>query len=158
MHYDKPCNWDAWIRSVHLHQAILMSLKTHQTDEQMQGTPSTMNVYLPTPLTTPSPTPIKINKVYTIPTQQNPKTQKDNEQQQGLCHLSKGQGHIQHYCPKKVINMLASIMHMKAAMVGPLVADQGLKHPHFPTTTKDKVLHYLRRQTPKTQNKLVAAI
>jgi hypothetical protein len=32
MHFDKPQNWDAWTRSVHAHQAILTSLKAHQTD------------------------------------------------------------------------------------------------------------------------------
>ena len=33
MHYDDPCNWDAWMRSVCVHQAILTSLKAHRTNE-----------------------------------------------------------------------------------------------------------------------------
>ena len=67
MHHDNPRNWDAWIRSMHVCQAILTSLKTHQTDKLTQQTPSPMKEYLPTPQQTPSMTPspilMKIDKV-----------------------------------------------------------------------------------------------
>ena len=75
MHHDDPCNWDAWTRSMHAHQAILTSLKTHQIEEATQQTPSQMKEYLltppQTPLTTPPPIPMEIDKAYMIPTQQN---------------------------------------------------------------------------------------
>ena len=32
MHHDSPQSWEAWMRSTHTHQAILTSLKAHQTD------------------------------------------------------------------------------------------------------------------------------
>ena len=75
MHHDDPRNWDAWTRSMHAHQAILTSLKTHQIKEATQQTPSQMKEYLltppQTPLTTPPPIPMKIDKAYMIPTRQN---------------------------------------------------------------------------------------
>ena len=101
---------------------------------------------------------MEIDKVYTIPIRHTFKTQKDTKQQQGLCHLCKGQGHIQQYCPKKVIEALTSIMHVKAMTISSMVADQGLKHPPSPTMTKDEVLRYLKRQTPEKQNKLAAML
>ena len=32
MHHDNPQNWEAWTKSAHMRQAILTSLKAHQTD------------------------------------------------------------------------------------------------------------------------------
>ena len=49
-------------------------------------------------------------------------------------------------------------MHAKAVTVSPLVADQGLKRLQFLTMTNDKVLCYLKKQTPQTRNELVATI
>ena len=36
MHHDNPRNWEAWTRSAHVHQAILTSLKSHQTSDITQ--------------------------------------------------------------------------------------------------------------------------
>ena len=70
MHHDDPHNWDAWMRSARMCQAILTSLQAHQTNKSTQQTPLPMKEYLPTPLQTPlmtpPPVPMKINKVYTI--------------------------------------------------------------------------------------------
>ena len=115
MHHNDPHNWDAWMRSAHMRQAILTSLKNHKADKVTQQSPP--------------PTPMEIDKVYTIPAQRELKTLKDTEWQRGLCHLCKGQGHIQHYCPKKAIEALVPIMHAKVMKVSPLVSDQGLKRP-----------------------------
>ena len=49
-------------------------------------------------------------------------------------------------------------MHTKVMTVSPLVADQGLKHPQSPTMMQDKVLQYLKGQTPEKQSELVAAL
>ena len=150
------------MRSTCACQAILTSLKTHQTNELTQWTPSSMKKYLltppQTPPMTPPPVPMEINKVYMIPAQWKLKMQKDIKWHQGLCHLCKGQGHIQCYCSKKVIEALMPIMHMKAATISPLVADQGLKPLCSPIMTHNEVLHYLKRQMPKAWNKLAAAI
>ena len=32
MHHDNPQSWEAWTKSARMHQAILTSLKAHQTD------------------------------------------------------------------------------------------------------------------------------
>ena len=66
VHHDDPQNWQAWTRSVRAHQAILTSLKAHRTNTTQQP-PSPMRVYTPTPPSTPPPTPMAIDKMYTIP-------------------------------------------------------------------------------------------
>ena len=66
MHHDDPRNWEAWTRSARVHQAILTSLKAHRTDTT-QRSPSPMKMYTPTPPSTPSPVPMEIDKMYTIP-------------------------------------------------------------------------------------------
>ena len=153
MHHNDPHNWNIWMRSTHARQAILTSLKAHRTDDSNQRTPSPIKEYLstlPSTLpTTPLTIPMEINKVYMVPAQQKPEMQNDTERQQGLRHLCKGQGHIQRYCSKKVIEALAPIMHTKATTVSPLVLDQELKCPQSPTMTTDEALHYLKRQPPE---------
>ena len=54
MNHDDPRNWEAWTRSARTHQAILTSLKAHQTDVT-QRSPSPMKVCTPTPPSTPPP-------------------------------------------------------------------------------------------------------
>ena len=68
MHHDDPRTWKAWTRSARARQAILTSLKAHQTDMTQQS-PSPMKVCTPTPPLTPPPTPMEIDKIYTIPAQ-----------------------------------------------------------------------------------------
>ena len=68
MNHDDPQTWEAWTRSARACQAILTSLKAHQTDTT-QRPPSPMKVCTPTPPSTPPPIPIEIDKMYTIPTQ-----------------------------------------------------------------------------------------
>ena len=70
MHHDNPRNWEAWTRSAHARQAILTSLKTHQTDVT-QRSPSPMKVCTPTPPSMPPPIPMEIDKMYTIPVQRS---------------------------------------------------------------------------------------
>ena len=67
MHHDDPQSWEAWTKSTRTRQAILTSLKAHQTDVT-QRSPSPMKVCTPTPPLTPPPTPMEIDKMYTIPT------------------------------------------------------------------------------------------
>ena len=67
MHHDDPRSWEAWTKSARTRQAILTSLTAHQTDTTQQS-PSPMKVCTPTPPSTPPPTPMEINKIYTIPT------------------------------------------------------------------------------------------
>ena len=67
MHHNNPQNWEAWTRFMRAHQAIFTSLKSHQTHETTQQSPSLMKVYTPTPPTTPPPIPMEIDKMYTIP-------------------------------------------------------------------------------------------
>jgi hypothetical protein len=68
MHHDKPLNWDAWTRSARTRQAILTSLKAHQTNAHKQSVSPTQ-VTSPTPPTTPPPEPMQCDKVstYVIP-------------------------------------------------------------------------------------------
>jgi hypothetical protein len=101
MHHDDPQSWEAWTRSARMRQAILTSLKTHQTDA-MQQSPSPMKVCTPTPPSTPPPTSMEIDKMYTIPARRQSPNSKDEERRKGLCHLCKGHGHIQRHCPKKI--------------------------------------------------------
>ena len=68
MHHDDPQNWEAWTRSLRTRQAILTSLKAHQTDTTQQ-LPSPMKICTPTPPSTPPPIPMEIDKIYTIPAQ-----------------------------------------------------------------------------------------
>jgi hypothetical protein len=62
MHHDEPHNWDAWTRSARARQAILTSLKAHQTDTNERFVPPTQ-VTPPTPSTTPPPEPMQCDKV-----------------------------------------------------------------------------------------------
>ena len=66
MHHDDPRSWEAWTKSARMRQAILTSLKAHQTDTT-QRSPSPMKVCTPTPPSTPPPIPMVIDKIYTIP-------------------------------------------------------------------------------------------
>ena len=101
MHHDNPRTWEAWTRSTRVHQAILTSLKAHQTDTTQQP-PSPMKVCTPTPPSTPPPIPMEVDKMYTILARHRSTSPKDEERRKGLCHLCKEHGHIQHHCPKKV--------------------------------------------------------
>ena len=123
MHHDSPQNWEAWTRSTRARQAILTSLKAHRTDT-MHRPPSPMKVCTPTPPSTPSPIPMEIDKMYTIPAQRQTANPKDEEKHKGLCHLCKRHGHIQRHCPKKTPEQPARIAHARTT---PLVADQGMK-------------------------------
>ena len=125
MHHDSPQNWKAWTRSTRARQAILTSLKAHRTDTTHRP-PSPMKVCTPTPPSTPSPVPMEIDKMYTIPAQRQSTSPKDEERRNGLCHLCKGRRHIQCHCPKKTPEQPACIAH---ARIIPLVADQGMKRP-----------------------------
>ena len=69
MHHNNPRNWEAWMRSTCACQAILTSLESHQTNKTTPQSPSPMKICTPTPLTTPPPMPMEIDKMYTIPTQ-----------------------------------------------------------------------------------------
>ena len=100
MHHDSPLNWGAWTRSARKRQAILTSLKAHQADATQRSS-SPMTIYTPTPPSTSPPTPMEIDKLYTIPARRQSTNPKDEEKRKGLCHLCKGHGHIQRYCPKK---------------------------------------------------------
>ena len=119
MHHDIPQNWEAWTRSARARQAILTSLKAHQTN-MMQRSPSPMKVCTPTPPSTPPPIPMEIDKMYTIPTQRQTANPKDEEKHKGLCHLCKRHGHIQCYCPKKTPEQPTRVARMQAT---PLVVD-----------------------------------
>jgi hypothetical protein len=69
MHFDKPLSWDTWMRSVHTHQAILTSLKAHQTDTHERHSMTLTQSSPLTPSTTSPPEPMECDKVftYTIP-------------------------------------------------------------------------------------------
>ena len=125
MHHDIPQNWEAWTRSARTRQAILTSLKAHQTDS-MQQPPSPMTMDIPSPPSTPPPVPMEIDKTYTIPARRQSTKPKDEERRKGLCHLCKRHGHIQRHCPKKTPEQSARVAHIRAV---PLVADQGIKRP-----------------------------
>ena len=151
MHHDNPQNWEAWMRSTRAHQAILTSLKTHQINDMAQRSPSPMKVCTPTPPPMASPIPMKIDKMYTIPAQRST-SPKEEERQKGLCHLCKGYGHIQRYCPRKTPEPPAHAASMK---IGPPTSDQGVKRPCSLTMNSKEVLHYLKKTTPKNRNKVV---
>ena len=154
IHHDDPQNWEAWTRSTRARQAILTSLKAHQTDTTQQS-PSPMTICIPTPPSTPPPVPMKIDKMYTIPARHRLANPKDEERRKGLCHLCKRQGHIQRHCPKRVPDQPAQTANMK---ITPLVTDQGMKRPRSPTLDGDDVLHYLKRTTPEQRNKVAVEL
>ena len=154
MHHDNPRNWEAWTRSARMRQAILISLKTHQTDTTRRS-PSPMDIYTPTPPLTPPLTPMEIDKLYTIPARRRTPSPKDEEKRKGLCHLCKEHGHIQRHCPKKTPEQPT---RAASARTTPLVADQGIKRPRSPTTNGDDVLRYLKRTTPENQNEVAAEL
>ena len=154
MHHDNPQNWEAWTRSVRARQAILTSLKAHQTDTT-QRSPSPMKVCAPTPPSMPPPIPMEINKIYTIPAQRRPTSPQDEERHKGLCHLCKEHGHIQRYCPKKTFEQPA---HVASTNIVPLITDQGMKQPRSPTMNSDDVLRYLKRMMPENRNKVAAKL
>ena len=100
MHHDDPQSWKAWTKSARTRQAILTSLKAHQTDATQQS-PSPMKVCIPTPPSTPPSFPMEIDKMYTIPARRRSTSPKDDERCRGLCHLCKRHRHIQRHCPTK---------------------------------------------------------
>ena len=154
MHHDSPRNWEAWMRSARTRQAILTSLKAHQTDAT-QRSPSPMKVYTPTPPSTPPLTPMEIDNIYTIPMRRRSASPKDEEKCKGLCHLCKEHGHIQRHCPKKIPEQPARVARVRTT---PLVADQGMKQPRSPTLDGDDVLRYLKRTTPENRNEVAAEL
>ena len=66
MQHDTPQNWEAWTKSARARQAILTSLRAHQTNTT-QRSPSPMKVCTPTPPLTPPLVPMAVDKMYTIP-------------------------------------------------------------------------------------------
>ena len=66
----------------------------------------------------------KVVTRYMVPARRRSANPKDEEQRKGLCHLCKGQGHIQRHCPKKTPDQPTRAANMK---ITPLVADQGIK-------------------------------
>jgi hypothetical protein len=154
MHHDTPQNWETWTRSARARQAILTSLKAHQTNSTQQP-PSPMTVYIPNPPSTPPPVLMEIDKMYTIPARRQSPKPKDEERRKGLCHLCKRHGHIQRHCPKKTPEQPVRIAHIRAV---PLVADQGIKRPRSPTLDGDDVLRYLKRTTPENRNEVAAGL
>ena len=136
-----------------MRQAILTSLKAHQTDTTQQS-PSPMKVCTPTPPSTPPPTPMEIDKMYTTPARRST-SPKDEERRKGLCHLCKRHGHIQRHCPKKATGQTERVASIQTI---PLVTDQGMKRPRSPTMDSDDVPCYLKRTTPENQDKVVAEL
>ena len=114
-----------------------------------------MKVCTPTPPSTPPPTPMEIDKIYTIPAQRQPTNPNDEERRKGLCHLCKKHGHIQQHCPKKIPTQPARVA---SAQIAPLVTDQGVKRPRSPTMNNDNVLCYLKSTTPENRNKMAAEL
>jgi hypothetical protein len=154
MHHDVPQNWEAWTRSARACQAILTSLKAHQTD-MMQRSPSPMKAYTPTPPSTPPLIPMEIDKMYMIPARRQTTNPKDEEKRKGLCHLCKRHGHIQRRCPEKTPEQPACIARVQTI---PLVTDQGMKRPRSPTLDGSDVLRYLKRTTPENRNEVAAKL
>ena len=152
--HDAPQNWEAWTKSARTRQAILTSLKTHQT-ATIQRSPSPMKVCTPTPPSTPPPAPMEVDKMYTIPARRQSPNPKDEERHKGLCHLCKGRGHIQRHCPKKIPEQPTRIASTRTI---PLVADKGIKRPRSPTLDGDDVLRYLKRTTPENRNEVAAGL
>ena len=154
MHHDSPQNWETWTRSARAHQAILTSLKAHQADTT-QRSPSPMKICTPTPPLTPPPTPMEVDKLYTIPTQRQATNPTDEERRKGLCHLCKKHRHIQRHCPKKTPEQPARVASIQTI---PLVADQGMKRPRTPMMDGDEVLRYLKKTTLENRNKVAAGL
>jgi hypothetical protein len=154
MHHDDPRTWEAWTKSTRTRQAILTSLKVHQTDATPRS-PSLMKVCIPTPPSTPPRTPMEIDKMYTIPARRRSTSPKDDERRRGLCYLCKRHGHIQCHCPEKTSKHPARVASTRTV---PLVADQGVKRPQSPTMDGDDVLRYLKKMTPEDRNKVVAEL
>jgi hypothetical protein len=129
MHHNEPQNWDAWTRSARTRQAILTSLKAHQTDTQDRQLASPMQVTPPTPSTTPPPEPMQCDKVstYVVPARQNqkPETERQRERRQDLCHKCGGKRHIEKRCPTPLTRVPKPIMKARAAPSIPLVKNQG---------------------------------
>ena len=154
MHHDDPRNWEAWTKSVRTRQAILTSLKAHQIDTTQRPL-SPMRECVATPSSTPPPTPMEVDKMYTILARRQSPSPKDEERRKGLCHLCKRHRHIQRHCPKKTPERPARIAHTRTV---PPVADQGMKRPRSPTLDGDDVLRYLKRTTPENRNKVAAGL
>ena len=154
MHHDNPQNWEAWMRSARVRQAILTSLNAHRTDAA-QRPPSPMKEYNLTPPSTPPLAPMEVNKMYTIPVRQQSTSPKDEERRKGLCHLCKEHGHIQRHCPKKTSEHPARVASTRTV---PPVMDQGMKRPRSPTMGGDDVLRYLKRTTPENRDKVAATL
>ena len=112
-----------------------------------------MKVCTPTPPSTPPPTPMEIDKLYTIPARRQ--TTKDEEKRKGLCHLCKRHGHIQRHCPKKTPEQPARVASIQTI---PLVANQGIKQSRSLTMDGADVLRYLKRATPENRNKVAAEL
>ena len=154
MQHDIPQDWEAWTRSARARQAILTSLKAHQTDITHRS-PSPMKVCTPTPPSTPPSTLMEVDKMYMTPTRRQPIDPKDEEKRRGLCHLCKRQGHIQRHCPEKIAEPPARIANTHTV---PPVTDQGMKRPRSPTPSGDDVLRYLKRTTPENRNNVAAEL
>jgi hypothetical protein len=150
------------MKSAHVRQAILTSLKAHQTDTHEQQFTSPMQAMPPTPSTTPPPKPMQCDKVstYVVPAQRNQKleTEKQCERCQGLCHKCGGKRHIKRCCPKSLMRGLKPITHVRAAPSIPLVKDQGWRQPREPEMTPQSVVDWLLKQTPENRDKLMVAL
>jgi hypothetical protein len=149
MHHDIPQNWEAWTKSARARQAILTSLKAHQTDTAQRP----REAYTLAPPSTPPLVPMEVEKMYTIPARRQ--FPKDEEKRKGLCHLCKEHGHIQRHCPRKTPEQPARVARMQTT---PLVANRGIKHPRSPAVNGDDVLRYLKGTTPENRNKVAAEL
>ena len=154
MHHDDPRSWEAWTKSARMRQAILTSLKAHQHDIAPRS-PSPMKVCTPTPPSTPSPVPMELDRMYTIPARHQSPNPKDDKRRKGLCHLCKRHGHIQRHCPKKIPERPAHVASTRAV---PLVADQGMKRHRSPTIDSGEVLRYLKKATPEGRDQVAAEL
>jgi hypothetical protein len=161
MHHDEPQNWDAWTRSMCARQAILTSLKAHQTDKHERPAPL-IQVTPPTASTTPPPEPMQCDKVstYVVPARCNQKyeTEKQQERCQGLCHKCGGKGHVEKCCPKALEKALELIMKARAMPSVPLVQDQGWRRPQEPKMTPKSVVNWLTKQTPEQRDEMMAKL
>ena len=154
MQYDGPQNWEAWTKSARTRQAILTSLKAHQTNATRRP-PSPVRECTPARLSMPPPAPMEIDKMYTIPARRQTADPKNEEKRKGLCHLCKRHGHIQRHCPKKIPEQPARMANTRTT---PLNAAQGIKRPRSPTMNGDDVLRYLKRTTPENRNEVAAEL
>jgi hypothetical protein len=165
MHFNEPHNWDAWMKSARVRQAILTSLKPHRTDEHERSAPL-MQVAPPTPSTTPLPEPMQCDKVlvYVPPARRNqkPETERQRERRQGLCHKCGGKGHVEKCCPKALEKALEPVMKARAAPSIPLVQDQGWRRPRKPkkepTMTPELAIAWLSTQTLETRDEMMAKL